>query len=183
MYLSETESPWTQQQKLSATDGAAGDFFGDSVSISGNIAIIGAGYDDIAANVNQGSAYVFVRNGTSWTEQQKLTAADGAAGDFFGDNVSISGTTAIISAGYDDVGSNTNQGSAYVFIQNGTTWSEQQKLTVSDGAAGDLFGSDVSISVDSAIVGASEDDIGANTNQGSAYVFVRNGTAWTEQQN
>ncbi len=172
---------WTQQQKLTANDGAASDFFGDIVAISGNYAIAGAPNDNIGADNNQGSAYVFVRSGSSWTQQQKLTASDGAAEDFFGRSVAISGDYAIVGANSDDNGTNSGQGSAYVFVRGGGTWTQQQKITASDGAASDFFGSSVAISGDYAIVGASSDDIGADADQGSAYVFVRSGSSWTQQ--
>ena len=172
---------WTQQAQLIASDGAGGDQFGFSVSISGETVIAGAYLDDVGANSNQGSAYVFVRSGTAWTEQAKLTAADGAVGDGFGYGVSISGNTIIAGASGDDIGANSDQGSAYIFVRNGTTWTEQAKLTASDGAASDQFGISAAVSGETAIVGAIYDDVGANSDQGSAYIFVRNGTTWTEQ--
>ena len=99
--------------------GAAGDYFGYSVSISadGAYAVIGAIYDDVGANSDQGSAYIFVRSGTSWTQQAKLVAGDGAASDNFGSSVSVSadGAYAVIGAYGDDVGANSGQGSAYIF--------------------------------------------------------------------
>ena len=163
---------WTEQQKLTASDGTASDWFGRSVSISGDTAIVGA---------HSLSAYVFVRSGTSWTQQQKLTASDGVAvGDSFGASVSISGDTAIVGA-YGDDDKGTNSGSAYVFVRSRTSWIQQQKLTASDGTAGDSFGWSVSISGDTAIVGSYRDsDNGSES--GSAYIFVRSGTTWTEQQ-
>jgi len=170
-----------QQARLTATDGAAGDEFGWSVAISGDTAVVGARYDKVGANANQGSAYVFMRSGTTWSQQAQLTAADGAAGDFFGASVAISGETAAVGALSDDVGANTDQGSAYVFTRSGTTWSQQAKLTASDGAANDCFGDEVALSGDTAAVGAANDDVGANTDQGSAYVFARSGTAWGQQ--
>ncbi len=173
---------WTQQAQLTASDGAIGDQFGNSVTISGDTAIVGANFDEIGANFAQGSAYVFVRSGTVWTQQQKLTASDGATNDFFGWSVAISGETAIIGAYSDNIGANSNQGSAYVFVRSGVTWTQQQKLTASDGAANDVFGFSVSISGDTAIINATADDVGANTDQGSAYVFTRSGVTWTEQQ-
>jgi hypothetical protein len=102
-----------EQQQLTASDGAESDNFGWSVSISGDYAVVGAYGDDDKGSAS-GSAYVFVRSGTTWTEQQKLTASDGASTDFFGHSVSISGDTAIVGAdGNDDKG--INSGSAYVF--------------------------------------------------------------------
>lgn len=168
---------WSQQQKLTASDGAADDTFGVGVAISSETVIVGAYGDDNS----KGSAYVFVRSGTSWTQQQKLTAADGAAVDYFGSSVAISGDTVIVSAFQNTVGANANQGAAYVFTRSGTSWSQQQKLTAADGAAGDLFGSNVAISGDTAVVGAYVDDVNF-TNQGSAYVFTRSGTTWTQQE-
>jgi hypothetical protein len=106
---------WMQQAKLTASDGAAPDDMGRSVAISGNTAVAGAQQDDVGANWDQGSAYVFVRSGTIWTQQTKLTAADGAVSDFFGWSVALSGDTAVVGAVYHDVGVNGNQGSAYIF--------------------------------------------------------------------
>jgi hypothetical protein len=176
-----TNGTWTQQAKLTANDGSPGDLFGLSVSISGDYALVGAYGDKIGVNNYQGSAYVFVRSGTTWSQQAKLTANDGADGDFFGLSVSISGAYALIGVYADDVGVNANQGSAYVFVQSGTTWTQQARLTANDGVSGDFFGNSVSISEDYALVGAYSDAIGANSDQGSAYVFFRSGGTWTQQ--
>jgi hypothetical protein len=176
------ENALEQTAKLAATDGGVADFFGTSVAISGDTAIVGSDQDDVGVNFDQGSAYIFVRSGTTWSQQQKLTASDGASPDIFGYSVAISGDTVIVGAPPDDVGANTDQGSAYVFVRSGTTWTEQQKLTAGDGAAGDTFGSSVAISGETIIVGAVNDDVGGNTDQGSAYVFVRSGTTWSQQQ-
>ncbi|MBI4750747.1 MAG: FG-GAP repeat protein [Acidobacteria bacterium] len=171
-----------QQSKLVASDGAANDLFGVRVAISGETAVIGAIGDTVGANGSQGSAYVFVRSGTAWSQQQKLTAADGAASDLFGISVAIDGDTVVVGTRGDDVGANANQGSAYVFVRSGTTWAQQQKLTASDGAANDNFGQSVAINSNTVVVGANLDDVGASGNRGSAYVFVRTGTIWTQQQ-
>ncbi|MCB9336650.1 MAG: hypothetical protein H6577_00820 [Lewinellaceae bacterium] len=173
---------WTEQAKLTASDGASGDFFGNSVSLSGDYALIGAYQDDDNGNLS-GSAYVFVRSGTTWTEQAKLTASDGAANDWFGNSVSLSGDYALIGATKDSGnGNGSYSGSAYVFVRSGTAWTEQAKLTASDGAANDWFGNSVSLSGDYALIGAYGDSGNGNGfSSGSAYVFVRSGTAWTEQ--
>ena len=168
---------WYQQAKLLASDGAAGDHFGDWVSMSGDYAIVGVYMDD-DNGTNSGSAYIFKRDGTNWSQQAKLLASDGAAGDCFGDS-SISGDTAIVGAGqYYTHTSGT--GKAYIFKFDGTSWVEQAKLLASDGAASDYFGASVSISGDYAIVGASADDDNG-FNSGSAYIFKRDGTSWSEQ--
>ena len=159
-----------ENQKLTASDGAAYDDFGYSVSISGDYAIIGAP-GDVIVEGGIGYAYVFQRSETSWTQQAKLTASDGVGGDIFGNSISIFGDYAIIGAYGDDVDGNANQGSAYVFQRSGTSWTQQAKLTAFDGVGGDIFGNSISISGDYAIIGANGDDVDGNTNQGSAYVF------------
>jgi hypothetical protein len=173
---------WSEQQKLTASDGELGDQFGVSVAISGETIVVGAPGDNGAGASNQGSAYVFARTGATWAQQQKLTASDGAADDFFGVSVAISGETMVVGAFSDDVGANIRQGSAYVFLRAGATWSEQQKLTASDGAASDAFGNSVAIDGETIVVGAQSDSVGTSSGQGSAYVFVRSGAVWSEQQ-
>ncbi len=167
---------WSEQQKLTASDGAASDAFGCSVSIIEDYAIVGA-YGDTTKGTSTGAAYIFKRDGTSWIQQQKLLASDGAAYDTFGDSVSISGDFAIVGAR----GDNNYSGSAYIFKRDGNIWSEQQKITASDGAQLDYFGSPIFISGDYVILGAwGNDDKGDSS--GSAYIFKRDGTAWSEQQ-
>jgi hypothetical protein len=177
-----TGAAWTEQQKLTASDGAASDSFGSSVAISGETIVVGAEGDDVGTNVLQGSAYVFLRTGTAWSEQQKLIASDGSARDRFGFSVAISGETVVVGTFHPDVMINILRGSAYVFVRTGAVWSEQQKLLASDGAGGDDFGHSVAISGETLVVGAEGDDIGANGDQGSAYVFARTGAVWTEKQ-
>ena len=94
------------EQKVLVTDGAAGDNFGYAVAIDGDTAVIGAANDDIGANANQGSAYIFLRVGTIWTLKTKLTALDGAANDYFGCSVAISGDTVLVGARDADIGAN-----------------------------------------------------------------------------
>jgi hypothetical protein len=175
-----TGATWTQQQKLLASDGAAGDWLGFSVSLSGDTALIGAWRNDGNGSWWSGSAYVFMRTGSTWTQQQKLFASDGAAGDHFGHSVSIVRDTALIGApGDSDNGSNS--GSAYVFTRTGATWTQKQKLLASDGAAEDIFGVSVSLSGDTALIGAPGDGDNGNFS-GSAYVFTRTGATWTQKQ-
>ena len=174
---------WTFQQKLTASDGAAYDAFGRSVAISGDTVIAGAYQAEIGENRLQGAAYVFVRSGTTWTEQQKLTGTSNAqAGDRFGYSVAISGDTALVGAYGDDTGEETEQGAAYIFVRSGTAWQEHQRLTASDGEDGDRFGYSVAVSADTAIIGAYWDEVGGGHRYGSAYIFVRSGTSWAEQQ-
>ncbi|UZR30870.1 FG-GAP repeat protein [Methylococcus mesophilus] len=171
-------STWTEQAKLVVSDQATDDWFGYSVSVSSDTAVVGAHQDD-APLVNAGSAYVFIRSGTAWTEQAKLVASDPAASDWFGFSVSISGNTAVVGAILADSPA-SSAGSAYIFTRSGSAWTEQAKLVASDAAASDYFGWSVSISDDTAVVGAYGDDSPA-TDAGSAYVFTRSGSAWTQQ--
>jgi len=163
----------TEEAKITASDAAAFDQFGNSISISGDTVIVGAAFDDDVPS-SSGSAYVFERDsGGNWNEVAKLTASDAAASDFFGVSVSISEDIAIVGASSDDTAAGTDSGSAYVFVKPGGGWAgsltETAKLTASDAAAGDLFGLSVSILGDTVIVGAPFDD----SFSGSAYVFGR----------
>ena len=171
-----TGTTWTQQAKLLASDGAYDDSFGYSVSLSGNTALIGF---DNENGADSGSAYVFIRTGTAWTQQAKLLASDGTAGDSFGYAVSLDGNTALIGAISDD-DNGVDSGSAYVFTRTGTTWTQQAKLLASDGAAQDYFGLSVSLKGDTALIGVPQ-SIGNGNYSGSAYIFTRTGTTWTQQ--
>ena len=171
---------WSQQAKLTAADGATGAEFGYSVALSGDTAVIGAARDDDKGD-DSGSAYVFTRSGADWSQQAKLTAADGAEGDVFGISVAFSGDTAVIGADLDD-DKGENSGSAYVFTRSETGWSQQAKLTATDGEAVDIFGVRVAVSGDTALIAARRDDDDVNgVDSGSAYVFVRSGTRWSQQ--
>jgi len=173
---------WTQQQKLIASDGADGDRFGVDVAISSDTVVVGAYLDDNGLETTAGSAYVFTRSGTVWTEQQKLTASDGLADDQFGISVAIEGDTSAIGSRQDDTLAGVNAGSAYVFTRSGTSWTEQQKLTASDGGLGDNLGYTIELSGNTVIVASIADDNAGGTDAGSAYVFTRSGTVWSEQQ-
>lgn len=174
-------STWTQQAKLLASDGAAGDSFGCAVSIFGDTAIVGAYAKASGTNFNQGAVYVFTRSGTVWTQQAKLNAADGAANDFFGYSVSAGLDTTVIGAPSKAISGNLAQGAAYVFTRSGSTWSQQARLVASDGTAGDYFGSSASLSGSSALLGAEHKAVGTNDYQGAGYVFLRSGSSWSQQ--
>jgi hypothetical protein len=143
---------------------------------------VDAGEVSIAVN-DEAAVYPLVVDPLLWLEQAKLTAIDGAAGDRFGYSVAISGDTAIVGANEHDIAPNNNRGAVYVFNRNGGTWTFQQKLVASDGLGGDNLGAAVAIDGDTAILGAIADDIGANVNQGSAYVFTRNGACGPNSKN
>ncbi len=171
---------WTEVAKFTANDGQVGDWFGYSVAIDGDTAIVGALWNDNYRGSNAGSAYTFERVNGIWTQGSKFVANDGQAEDAFGVSVAISGDTIIVGAvGDDDRG--TDSGSAYVFERVGfNAWIEAAKFAANDGQAEDGFGYSVAIDGDTAIVGAPRDDDGG-FDAGSAYVFERVGVnAWIE---
>jgi hypothetical protein len=191
---------WNETQKIVAPDRAYFDFFGGSVSISGNYVLVGAQYEDEDASGGNtldwaGSAYIFKRDGSgNWNDVKKIVAPDRASNDVFGGSVSISGNYVIVGAKYEDENSggvNTlhDAGSAYIFERDGSgNWNEKQKIVAPDRAAEDIFGNSVSISGNYVIVGAQyedEDASGGHTvlSSGSAYIFERDGSGnWNETQ-
>ncbi len=157
--------------KLLPSDGAAGDTFGEFVSISADVAVIGAHNDDDNGS-GSGSAYIFRYDGMDWVEEAKLLPSDGAPDDYFGRSVAISGNTAVIGANGDD-DNGDRSGSAYVFRYDGTTWFEEAKLLPADGTSGDRFGYAVALSGDAVVIGTLNDE--------SAYVFRYDGSSWVEE--
>ncbi len=168
---------WEQEQKLQASDGVAGDWFGISVSISEDFIFVGADAEDNENGLNAGSVYVYKRNGSSWIQHNKLVASDGTANDYFGRYVSIDENYSTIGAYYDD----DIAGSAYVFKRLDDEWIEEAKLTASDRLPGDYFGISTSIKGDYAIIGAYRDDNSNGVDAGSVYVFKRIGDSWIEE--
>lgn len=160
---------WSQQAKLSGT--AAGyAMFGDAVALSGDTALIGA----YTSNSYNGAAYLFTRSGTAWSLQKTFTPTD-AADRTYGSAVALSGSTAIIGA----AGYSSYRGAAYVFTGGGASWTQQRRLTASDGAADDSFGDSVALSGDTAVIGAwGDSDHGLYS--GSSYVFRGSGSNWTQ---
>jgi hypothetical protein len=202
---------WTQQAYLKARNTGSYDEFGLSVSVSGDTVVVGALHENSSttgpnstpnesANAS-GAAYVFVRSGTTWTQQAYLKASNTGAEDVFGWSVSVSGDTVVVGAPQEDssttgVNSTPNEsggssGAAYVFVRGGTTWTQQAYLKASNTGAGHDFGVSVSVSGDTVVVGAfgeHSNTTGVNSTpnglapeSGAAYVFVRSGTTWTQQ--
>ncbi len=166
------QAQWPQLAKLAADDGGSDARFGCSVSLSGDYALIGAmGDDDV-----QGAAYIFKRDGMTWTQQVKLTDIKGVSNDQFGYSVSLYGDVALIGA----PGVAEGRGAVYIFKRNGTTWTQQAILTADDGAAGDFFGCSVSLYGDYALVGAIRSSTG-DYYFGAAYLFKAGWLTWTQQ--
>jgi FG-GAP repeat len=175
-------SSWVQQAILTAIDGSANDQFGYSVSINGNNAIVGARGKSVGINNTQGKAYIYNFNGTSWAVQNILTASDGAAADYFGNSVGISGNNAIVGAYNKKIGANLAQGKVYIFSLTGGSWLQiGSGLTATDGFGSDYFGNSASISGDYAIVAAPQKAVNGNNFQGKVYIFYFNGSTWVQQ--
>jgi hypothetical protein len=178
----------SSQNVISPTDASDGDSFGGAVALSadGKTLAVGALYDDVSGNKDQGSVTVYGRSGKSWTEEKVLVSDTGNAEDWFGYSVALSadGNTLAVGAVYADVNGNKDEGAVSVFARSGGAWSLQKTLNISGGTAGDLFGYAVALSADGSTlaVGAISDDVNANVDQGSVSVFARTGTAWKEQQ-
>jgi hypothetical protein len=163
-----------QQAELIASDHVSCDYFGTSVAISGNTALVGAPWKTVKGYLQAGAVYVFTRSGASWSQQTELCAADAFLYEKFGDSVALDGDTAIIGAPEEG----TDTGAAYVFTGSGANWSQQAKLTSSDAAYFDNFGTSVAISGDTALVG---DYPSGQPKPGAAYVFARSGANWSQR--
>jgi trimeric autotransporter adhesin len=206
--------PLAQHAYLKASNTGPGDQFGYAVAMSGDTLVIGAyGEDSSAAGVDgdqadnaassSGAAYVFVRNGSTWSQQAYLKASNAGANDLFGYSVGVADDTIVVGAFMEDssaAGVNGDQanngangsGAAYVFVRDGTIWTQQAYLKASNTGMGDWFGWSVAISGDTVLVGALREDSGATgvngdqsgsgaIDSGAVYVFVRNGSTWSQQ--
>jgi hypothetical protein len=183
VFTRDIEGTWSQTAKLTAEDGYTSDNFSkgnSAISLYENYALIGAYRNDDGGS-SSGSAYLFEYEGSSWTEVAKLIASDDYSSDNFGYSVDLHGDYAIIgSYGDDDKGSAS--GSAYIFDvtnKTGTTWTQDEKITASDGYGSDFFGYSVAITNGIAVVGAyGEDDEGSSA--GAAYIFEGSGSSWSQ---
>ncbi|RIK62868.1 MAG: hypothetical protein DCC65_16840 [Planctomycetota bacterium] len=163
---------WTQQAKLVAFDAAAGDHFGTSVAVDGNVAVVGAPWAR-GPRSDSGAAYVFTRNGSSWMLEAKLISVDSPWATGFGSPVAIYKNMVIVGGpdGDDEVG--PNSGAAFVFVRSGVTWTQQAKLTAPDADWRDAFSCALDIGPTIAIVGARYDD-SFGFESGAAYIFEGN---------
>ena len=217
-----TGTNWAQQAYLKLSNTEGGEEFGRAVAISGDTIVAGAALEwSAATGVNgdqadnsapvAGAAYVFVREGTNWTQQAYLKASNTEASDRFGDSVAIDGDTIAVGAVFEDSGATgangnqfdnsiTNSGAVYVFVRTATNWTQQAYLKASNPGTsirsgftiGDEFGTSVSVSGGTLVVGARNEasaSAGINGDQsdnslplvGAAYVFARTGVTWTQQ--
>ena len=173
-----------QEEKLTAVDGTADDFYGGSVSLSGNRAVVGAAYHDPTLNNvvvdNAGAVYYYEFENSQWVFKQKITASDAETNDQFGDEVSLSGDKLMIGSFRNDE-TGGDAGAVYVFEFINSTWVETDKLTASDASNGDWFGRTIGIHQNTAMISAtSHDELGNRS--GAIYVFNHNGQNWVESQ-
>lgn len=200
-----------QQGYLKASNAGSGDELGRAIAISGDTLVVGVSSEDGDSNStwatpnnnasNAGAVYVFIRNGTTWTQQAYLKASNIEAGDGFGSIVAISGDTLVVGAVGEDGDSNStstvsnnnvnNAGAVYVFTRNGTTWTQEAYIKAGNAGDSDNFGVSIAIDGDTLAVGANWEDGNINstvdnpndfaTSSGAVYVFTRSGVTWTHQ--
>ena len=166
-----SDGVWSEVQKLVADDGMPNDWFGQSVALDGDVAVIGAPQ---YLDVGNGAAYVFTRANASWSQAQKLVADDGVPRDQFGISVAADADTVLVGA----FGIDFYTGAAYVYARSGDTWMQAQKLTAGDAAESADFGVAVALDGANALIGA----YGASSYAGAAYVFANAGGTWTQTQ-
>ena len=200
-----TAGVWTQQAFLKASNAGVFDYFGWSVSVSGDTAVVGA-YREASNGVGvnspsqsdnslarSGAAYVFIRADGEWSQQAYLKASNTNMFDLFGESVAVSGDTVVVGArgedgngvGVDPTSQSDNSaslsGAAYVFVRAGGEWSQQAYLKASNAEKGDWFGEFVAVSEDTVVVGARLEDGNGGYHSGAAYVFVRADGEWSQQ--
>jgi hypothetical protein len=182
--LNSTSNIWGDEQKIVASDGAADDWFGHAVAMSGTgHIVVGAPYDD-----DKGAVYLYTLNNTSNTsgDEQKIVASDGASRDYFGFAVAMSGTGHFVVGAPVDDDMGDASGSVYLYTLNSSSniWGDEQKIVASDGAAYDWFGNAVAMSgTGHLVVGAPYDD-DKGSESGSVYLYTLNSTSniWGDEQ-
>ncbi len=161
-----------REQLLGAGDSFSS--FGSAIAVSGTTALVAA----VAVDSQKGVVHVLEHDGMNWIAGPILTASDGVSGDFFGSTLLLRGDTALIGATNKDGA----RGAVYVFVRNGQSWTEQTKLVSSPRKPMANFGNSLALEGDRAVIGAWQDDGVEEASAGSAYVFERNGTTWTQSQ-
>jgi hypothetical protein len=170
---------------LTASDGTAGAELGTAVDISGDTVVASAPDDPVGGHSNYGTSYVFVKPAEGWSDQNQVARLDsdnGATDEEAGGSVAVSGDTVVVGSDRHQIGGNTSQGDAYVFVKPSSGWTDtfqSAQLNASDGATDDRFGIDVAISGDTVAVGAFNHQVAGSAQQGAAYVFVKPAGGWS----
>lgn len=194
------DTSWTEQAYIKASNTGAGDRFGHSIALSGDSLAVGAHLEDSNSDItpgdnsvrDSGAVYVFVRNGTDWSQQAYVKAEITTADDYFGFSIALSGDTLAVGTYLDDgIVVNSNSGAVYVFERNAAIWSQQAYIKALNAGKTDLFGKSVALSGDVLVVGAQQEDTDfPGINQGwndavkdfgAVYVYTRDGIIWSEQ--
>jgi hypothetical protein len=186
--LNSSSNTWGDEQKIVASDGASNDYFGEAVAMSGTgHLLVGAPFDDDKGDAS-GAVYLYTLNSASntWGDEQKIVASDGAAYDYFGRAVAMSGTGHLVVGAQGDDDKDSYSGAVYLYTLNSTSniWGDEQKIVASDGAEFDGFGYAVAMSgTGHLVVGAYEDD-DKGSDSGSVYLYTLNSTSniWGDEQ-
>jgi hypothetical protein len=179
--------PFIQQAELTANDGGANDALGYSVAVSGNTIVVGAPYHRVDGHAKQGAVYVFTMAAGGWanrTQTAELTASDGAAGDYLGGSVAVSGNTIVAGATTHKVGADAKQGAVYVFTRPAGGWTnmtQTAELTASDGAGNDRLGFSVAVSGNTIVAGAVNRKVDGHAYQGAVYLFAMPAGGWANR--
>ena len=181
VFVREQEN-WIQQDKLVPDDANTNDRFGKSVDISGDSVIVGAENKRVGIS-SVGAAYVFTRNGTTWTQEQRLYTDDETSGGGYGFSVAIDGDSVAVGAPDRDTGGINQSGAAYVFRRVNSVWSEEYGVTPQHPDQFDRFGESVSLSGGTLFVGIRDgDEEPIDTSDGAVEIFGRSGNAWLFRQ-
>ncbi|MDG2424232.1 MAG: GC-type dockerin domain-anchored protein, partial [Phycisphaerales bacterium] len=173
---------YTERAKILASDGDIEDNFGISISMDGDLALVGARHQD-DLGTDSGGVYIFERTDDwSWQEVGQFYGSDTVEGDVFGVGVSLDGSRAAIGASGDDAQGGYRTGSVYIFEQDSDgVWIEVDKISAPAGLVNNVFGDDVSLDGDRLLIGVTLDDDVAN-NAGAAFIYERNAKGeWIQQ--
>lgn len=206
--------PIDQQAYLKASNTETNDHFGDIVAVDGDTVVVAATYEDSNASgiggnqddnsaQDSGAVYVYICNGSTWSQQAYIKASNTNANDGFGSAVALDGDTLVVGARYEDSSatgingdqinnSSSDAGAVYVFTRSGSTWTQQAYIKASNTDAGDNFGAAVALDGDTLVVGAHYEDSSATgmngdqndnsaSNAGAAYMFTRSDGTWSQQ--
>jgi len=166
---------WTFQYQLEPSNSGS-HIFGNSVALSGDTIAVGADYES-ATYQQEGAVYVFVRNGNTWSEQQRLPNPHPNQNTYCGDKVVLAGDTLVMSC----FASQPQDPLAFVFVRNGATWSLVQEISPPAGYVTSGFGSSLALSGNTLLIGSNGDDVGAHAGAGSVFEYAFDGTNWVVQ--
>ncbi len=160
---------WTQQAKLFASVPKSNSRFGSSIDLEGNTLVVGAPSEHSSANY-AGAAYVFVREGTSWSQQARFVLGSTDFNAHLGSAIDLDGETLA-------VGSDQGKGTIHFFNRSGAQWTEAPRISY-EGWLGDQFGSSIKLKDGLLVVGAA----GYSAEAGAVFIYVRTATGWQRQQ-